>query len=446
MSNTPFADAESEREFIGGLLRRPEAVEGYLEYLSDTDLFTDRHCEDAWLAVMSLGYDGEAVSVPSVRGAILNTAHSFTSGTDVMAWLMDTSNRAPATLGEIRSAFDRVQVARKKRAISSIAASGRDQLSQPGVNPDEVLSELSQQLTHLEADAQAHTDVMRGQEAVHETISEIFTRQKEGGPAGIPTGSTDLDRVLGTLVPGRIISIGARPGGGKSVVGLDFTRAALAAGAAVIHFSLEMSRADLVVRLLAAEGSIENKRLADGNLSPEDEERLALAATSLPWDHLVIVERSRLTAAQMMAIASAQVRRWRAQGIENALIVVDYLQIMRHVVPGKPNAQRHQEIGETCDVLKAGAKQLHVPVALLSQLGRGASDRPPRLEDLRESGDIENASDQVVLMHRPSTMNAEERPGEIDYIIAKNRHGPNGVTIARAEQFHYARVKDLASG
>ena len=226
------------------------------------------------------------------------------------------------------------------------------------------------------------------------------------------------------------------------MVGLDVARAALRQGHGVLHFSLEMSLSDLMTRMLAAEATIHLDRFRAFDFSADEEERLAVAASSLPWANLRVVDRAGLTAAQILAMSAAQIRRWRANGIAQAVIVVDYVQLIRHVYPGKTNASLVDEIEQTLNTFKSGAKQLDVPIVLLAQLNRQADDREPRMSDLRSSGGLENASDQVVLLHRPSDAE-DERSGEIDFIVAKNRHGESA-TISRAAQFHYARVMDLA--
>lgn len=437
-----FTDPDSEREFIGGLLRRPEAVEAYLDRLGDTDLFTVRACEDSWVAIMSLASDGADITVPAVRSQILTTTHSFGSQPEIMGWLMSAQQDGPRTLEEIRSSFERVRSARKKRSINAVASSSRTLLLQPGADPDHVLADLAQQIASLESEQQDNPDMVAGDQAIHQTLQEGFALRESGGPAGITTGSADLDRCLGSLVGGRLITFGARPAGGKSVVGLDVARAALRQGHGVLHFSLEMSLSDLMTRMLAAEATIHLDRFRAFDFSADEEERLAVAASSLPWANLRVVDRAGLTAAQILAMSAAQIRRWRAHGIAQAVIVVDYVQLIRHVYPGKTNASLVDEIEQTLNTFKSGAKQLDVPIVLLAQLNRQADDREPRMSDLRSSGGLENASDQVVLLHRPS--DAEDaRSGEIDFIVAKNRHGESA-TISRAAQFHYARVMDLA--
>lgn len=439
-----IADTASEREFIGGLLARPDAVEAYLEHASCPGLFTDPLCEDAWLAITSLGYDGAAVSIPAVRSHLISTSHRFPDQGAVMGWLMQAHSDAPSSLGEISAAFDRVRRCYRTRQIEEVAATYQNRARLPGADPDELLTELSQQVAEIEAQSSGSRELESGDAVVGSTIEEIFLRRDRGEMPGIPTGSRDLDEILGKLAPTHFVILAARPAGGKSVGGLDMVRSALEHGAGVLFASYEMPKTEVMIRMLAAQGSIDTRNLSRGQVTPRDEERLALAATSLPWENLTMLDDPNVSAAQLIAQFAVQIRRWKAKGITDYLLVIDYVQIMRHHVPGKRDASRQQEIAETCRVLKNGANTLGAAIVALCQVGRAADEGVPKLKDLRESGDLENYADQVIFLHRPSAHNPEDRPGEIDYITAKNRHGRTG-TVARAEQFHLSRVVDLAS-
>lgn len=441
-SRSALVDPDSEREFIGGLLRKPQLVDHYLEHANTADLFRDPQCEDAWIAAMSVAHEGQHPSLSEVRARILDTTHHFGDSNEVMPWLMQMHGQAPATDAEVKAAFDRVLRATKRRTLADVAAGTRDRLIQPGSDPNEVLSGLAQQVAQIEAENEGRVEIVPGDQAVQEAMKDIFARAG-GEVPGITTGSKDLDDVLGKLAPGRFVIVAARPAGGKSIVGLDLARAALASGAAAIVFSLEMTRADVMKRMLSAQGSIDTKTLFRGDLTPDVEERLAQAAMSLPWQNLAIVDRPNVNAAYIASVAAQQIRQWRAQGVEDIVVVIDYLQRMDHTVPGKRDMPRYLEVAETCKMLVNTGKQNRVPVVALAQVGRDGADRPPQLRDLRESGDIEQEADQVIMLDRPSTRNPEERPGEIDFHIAKNRHGPATMSIPRAAQFHMSRVTDM---
>jgi replicative DNA helicase len=274
------------------------------------------------------------------------------------------------------------------------------------------------------------------------TMDEIDAIASSGGRAsGVPTGFVELDDVTNGLHPGQMVIVAARPGVGKSTLALDFLRScSIKHQMASVIFSLEMSKSEIVMRLLSAEAKIKLADMRSGRMSDDDWRRLARRMSEISEAPMYIDDSPNLT---MMEIR-AKARRLR-QKSELKLIVVDYLQLM---TSGKKFESRQQEVSEFSRSLKLLAKELQVPVVALSQLNRSPeqrTDKKPMLSDLRESGAIEQDSDIVILLHRPDLFDQdnEERLGEADLIIAKHRNGQTR-TVTVAHQLHYARFTNMA--
>jgi replicative DNA helicase len=274
-------------------------------------------------------------------------------------------------------------------------------------------------------------------------MDEIDAIASRGGvAAGVPTGFVDLDAVTNGLHPGQMVIVAARPGIGKSTLGLDLARScSVAHGMASVIFSLEMSRTEIVMRLLSAEAKIRLSDMRSGRMTDDDWTRLARRMGEISEAPLFIDDSPNMT---MMEIR-AKARRLK-QRHDLRLIIVDYLQLM---TSGKKVESRQQEVSEFSRHLKLLAKELEVPVVTISQLNRGPeqrTDKKPMLADLRESGSLEQDADMVMLIHRPDAWERDDpRAGEADLILAKHRNGPT-TTVTVAHQLHYSRFNDMAQG
>ncbi len=226
----------------------------------------------------------------------------------------------------------------------------------------------------------------------------------------------------------------------NSTLGLDFLRScSIKNRHTSIVFSLEMSKAEIVMRLLSAEAKIKLADMRSGRMSDDDWTRLARRMSEISEAPLYIDDSPNLT---MMEIRAKS--RRLAQKSDLRLIVIDYLQLM---TSGKKVESRQQEVSEFSRQIKLLAKELEVPVVAMSQLNRGPeqrTDKKPMLADLRESGSIEQDSDMVILLHRPDAFERDDpRGGEADLIIAKHRNGPTK-TITVAHQLHLSRFTNMA--
>ena len=228
----------------------------------------------------------------------------------------------------------------------------------------------------------------------------------------------------------------------NSTLALDFLRScSIKHGMASVIFSLEMSKSEIVMRLLSAEARIKLADMRSGRMSDDDWTRMARRMSEISEAPLYIDDSPNLT---MMEIR-AKARRLK-QKADLRLIVVDYLQLM---TSGKKVESRQQEVAEFSRSLKLMAKELDVPVVAISQLNRGPeqrTDKKPMLSDLRETGQLEQDADMVILLHRPDALDRDDpRGGEADLILAKHRNGPTK-TCTVASTLHMASFRDLARG
>jgi len=226
----------------------------------------------------------------------------------------------------------------------------------------------------------------------------------------------------------------------NSTLGLDFLRScSIKNRLASVIFSLEMSKSEIVMRLLSAEAKIKLADMRSGRMTDDDWTRLARRMSEISEAPLYIDDSPNLT---MMEIR-AKARRLR-QKANLKLVVIDYLQLM---TSGKKHESRQVEVSEFSRQLKLLAKELEVPVIAISQLNRGPeqrTDKKPMLSDLRESGSLEQDADMVILLHRPDAFDRDDpRGGEADFILAKHRNGPTK-TVTVAHQLHLSRFANMA--
>lgn len=262
--------------------------------------------------------------------------------------------------------------------------------------------------------------------SVVQTVYENISAAAESGQSipGISTGLKDLDKYILGLNKGELILIAARPAMGKTSIALNIAMdVAKNSGKTVAVFSLEMSREQLVSRLLAREASVPAQNILTGRLSIDEWRRLAAAAQLISGTDMRIDDNSMLTVADM----NAQCRRLSNLG----LVVIDYLQLMQSAGgSSRYNDNRQQVVSDISRMLKIMAKELNTPVICLSQLNRasvGRSDKRPMLNDLRDSGAIEQDADVVIGLHREGYYDPENAdPYLTEAIILKNRKGSTG--------------------
>jgi replicative DNA helicase len=302
---------------------------------------------------------------------------------------------------------------------------------------------MAQQAVYEVTEKRSSEDYTILEELLQPTMDEIEASSSRGGlMTGVPTGFSDLDRLTNGLHPGQLIIVAGRPGLGKSTASLDIMRScSIRHGLSSCIFSLEMSKTEIVMRLLSAEARVPLHNLRTGQMSDDDWTKLARSVGEVSEAPLFIDDSPNMTLMEIRAKA----RRLK-QRHDLKLIMVDYMQLMSSP---KKTESRQQEVSELSRGLKLMAKELEVPVIAVSQLNRGPeqrTDKRPQLSDLRESGSIEQDADMVILLHRDDYYEKESpRAGEADFIVAKHRNGPTD-TITVAFQGHFSRFVDMSTG
>ncbi len=275
-------------------------------------------------------------------------------------------------------------------------------------------------------------------EAIIETYDKLqrLSGENKENFIGIPTGFYQLDKIILGLNKSDLILLAARPAMGKTAFALNIvTNVAIKFNKSVAIFSLEMSRDQLVTRVLSSIAKIKGISLKTGNLTVEDWNRLAFSAQELSKANIYIDDMPSITVSEM----KARIRRMRNVD----LVVIDYLQLMQSM---RRSDNRVQEISDITRALKVMAKELDIPVIAISQLSRGPDTRiehQPRLSDLRDSGSIEQDADIVMFLYREAYYDKTcENPNIAECIIAKNRHGETS-TVELAWNGQYTKFENL---
>ena len=434
MDRTPPQDLAAEQSVLGAMLMSKDAIANVVEVLKGRDFYRPSHelIFDAILDLYGRGEPADPITVADElgkRGEIGRVGgHVYLA--DLLARISIAANAS--YYAEI--VHNKAVLRRLVEASIKVA-----QLGYQGQGDVADIVDAAQQAVYEVADGKASEDYQPLSELIEPTIDEIEAIEgRKGVMSGVPTGFADLDDLTNGLHPGQMIIIAARPAVGKSTLALDFARAAaIKSKLATVFFSLEMSRTEIVMRLLSAEAGVQLGSIRGGKMNDEDWRRVVNKTPMISESPLYIDDSPNLT---MMEIR-AKARRLK-QRHDLKMVIIDYMQLMSS---GKKVESRQLEVSEFSRQIKLLAKELELPVIALSQLNRGPeqrSDKKPMLSDLRESGSLEQDADMVVLLHREDVYDKENRPGEADLIVAKRRNGPTG-TITTAFQGHYSRFVDM---
>ncbi|OQA33271.1 MAG: Replicative DNA helicase [Betaproteobacteria bacterium ADurb.Bin341] len=277
---------------------------------------------------------------------------------------------------------------------------------------------------------------------VVERIQELHDRDNPSEITGVPTGFIDLDRMTSGLQPGDLIVVAGRPSMGKTAIALNMAEhVAVEVGLPVGVFSMEMGGTQLAMRMLSSIGRLDSSRVRTGRLNDDEWSKLSFALGKLHEAPIYIDESGGITPASLRARA----RRLQRQCGQLGLIVIDYIQLMNTSRQGE---NRATEISDISRAIKSLAKELHVPIIVLSQLSRKVeerNDKRPMMSDLRDSGAIEQDADVILMMYREEYYKPEtQEKGIAEVIIGKQRNGPTG-TVRLAFLGTYTRFENLAS-
>jgi replicative DNA helicase len=432
----PPQDLNAERGVLGGMLISKDAIADVVEEVRGNDFYRPAH-ETIYDAILELYGRGEPADALTVADELRRRGELERVGG--AAYLADLINGVPTAA----NAGYYARIVRERSILRRLVEAGT-RIVQLGYARDG--GDVDDIVNSAQAEVYAVTERRRSEDylPLHEVVSTTLDEIEQAGTRkegliGVPTGFAELDRLTNGLHPGQMVIVAARPALGKSTLAIDFARAAsIRHKLTSVVFSLEMSRSEITMRLLAAEARVRLTKLRSGELSPDDWQRIIVVTDNLHSAPMFIDDSPNMSLMEIRAKA----RRLK-QRHDLKLIIVDYLQLMSS---GKRVESRQQEVSEFSRALKLLAKELDVPVVALSQLNRGPEqrgDKKPLLSDLRESGSLEQDADVVILLHREDAYEKESpRAGEADLIVAKHRNGPTA-TITVAFQGHYSRFVDM---
>jgi replicative DNA helicase len=422
----PPQSVEAEQSVLGALLIDRDAVIEVAELLRPDDFYRQAH-GSIYAAVLELSERREPVDLVTVSEVL--ERQGLLDAVGGSAYLTSLINLTPTAVNAVY--YARI-VERKAVLRGLIGAAGRI----AGIGYDESTDvEVSIDRAEQELFAVSQKRVASGFSPLRSLLHSAYDRldylhQHKGEVSGIRTGFADLDAMTTGLQKSDLIILAARPSIGKTSLALNFAEhAAVKEGKTVGIFSLEMSKEQLVLRLLSSVANIDSQRLRTGFLEEMDFARLAPAMNSLAEAPIFIDDTPNITTMELRTKA----RRLQAEsGLD--LVIVDYLQLMQSSVQSR-DANRVQEVAEISRGLKALARELQVPVISLSQLSRQAEmreSREPRLSDLRESGSIEQDADLVMFLWREKERGPDEAESDGEIVklkLAKHRNGPTGEAV-----------------
>jgi len=422
----PYAP-EAEVSVLGGMLIDGDAVSKAVEIVDDSMFYREAH-RRIYRSMARLFQRGDVVDPVTVSEELTKTDElEVAGGLQYLAELLDAVPTAANIEYHARIVRERALLRRLIEASSQII---RDAYEPGEREVDEVLDEAENRIFQV-AQAQEREGFVWIKKVLYPTFERIEQLQAvKGGITGVPTGFPDLDDKTGGFQKGDLAIIAARPSMGKTSLAIGMAlHAAITEKTPVALFSLEMSKEQLVQRMLCSEAMVDLGRLRQGKLQDDDFVRLAQAAGHLNTAPIWIDDVGGLNVLEMRAKA----RRMKAEQPDLGLLILDYLQLMS-ATGNRDN--RQQEVSDISRGLKALAKELDVPLIALSQLSRAPeqrTDHRPLLSDLRESGSIEQDADLVMFLYRPEyyaadVVEAQEKGivGKAELIIGKQRNGPTG--------------------
>jgi len=413
----PPHNLEAEASVLGAMMLSVEALADVVASLDVSDFYKGANAR-IFETIRSLYGTGQPVDVVTVVEALKRA--SLLEHVGGPLYLRDLVDEVPTPAAAVHYARIVEQTALLRRLIHASADIQEMAFSAPE-DPARVADEAEQRIYDV-ARRDDRDEVAGLRELVDEAMSDLESIQnRESTYTGIATGFRDLDVLTSGLQAGNLIIVAARPGIGKSSFATNVARNVAVAGHTVAIFSLEMSRAEIGMRLLCSEAKVPWDKIRNRHVGPDDWSHVVQAAETLHDAPIFIVDAGNVNIVDIRAKA----RRLRSRA-QLGLIIVDYLQLMSHAGMKRPD-NRQQEVAEISRSMKLLAKELDIPVVAISQLNRDPErrqDKRPQLSDLRESGALEQDSDLVMFIHRDDSDPEKKRQAEL--IVAKHRNGPTG--------------------
>lgn len=436
LEKIPPQNLEAEMAVLGSMLLDEEAISIAVEKLDKAFFYKDSH-RKIFEAILDLYNANKAVDLITLTDELKK--NGFLEGIGGVSFLTSLVNSVPTAA----NISHYVSIVKEKSILRSLINSATRIVSicyESEGNIDEVVDNAEKFIFDV-SDTKTQVSYVQLKEIVKgsiETIDKLY--QKKAHVTGIPTGFIDFDIKTAGLQPSDLIVVAGRPSMGKSALALGIAEfAGVSEKIPLAMFSLEMSKEQLVQRMLCSHAKVDAHKVRTGYLAPSDWPRLTAAAGKLSEAPIFIDDSPAISVMELRAKA----RRLKAHH-DIKLIILDYLQLMR----GSSGIEnRQQEISEISRSLKALARELNVPIVAISQLSRAVesrTDHRPQLSDLRESGAIEQDADVVVLILREEYYNpTPDNQGIAEVIIAKQRNGPVGSLKLTFVQ-EYPRFENIA--
>ncbi len=429
--NMPY-NMEAEQAVVASAIMNESALSSVMEALTEDDFYITAH-KTVFNAMSNLFSTGRPVDMVTVSGELgdkLDSIGGISYLTKIMQGIYTTEN--------LKHYIDILQSKTTLRRLVEAGSSIVD-MSVKDEDEAELILDKSEQLIFEIGEKRGAKGFYHIGEVVKSTMALLEQLKKRNGKiTGIPTGFSGLDNYTAGLQNSDLIIIAARPGIGKTSLALNLAEnAAIRNKSVAAIFSLEMSKEQLVNRVLSSEALVELSKLRIGDVGPGEMTKLAHALKDVVTAPIYIDDTPGITVSEIRA----KCRRLKMEkGL--GLVVIDYLQLMQS---GRRDGNRSTEVGEISRSLKIMAKELNVPVITLSQLNRAAESekRRPKISDLRESGSIEQDADIVLLLYNPSADEDGAEPSNIiECIVAKNRAGSVG-TVKMAWRGEFTKFMDL---
>ncbi|MBR2108784.1 MAG: replicative DNA helicase [Ruminococcus sp.] len=418
--NLPYSP-EAEQAVLGAIIIDSEIINEVAEILTDPRYFHVNTHRDIYAAVLDLYNNGKNIDFVTLLDR-LTKEKNFDESTG-KTYLMDLAQNCPA----VSNAQEYARIVREKYDVRSLINASRDTIrdaSDGEIESQTLIDAAEQRIFDI------RRDTINGLEPLNKVLLREFDRldalnsNTDDALKPIPTGLSDLDRVITGLNRSDLLFLAARPGMGKTSFALNIAKhVAMVSKKTVAFFSLEMSKEQLASRLLSSEALVGGTKLRTGHLNNDEWERIVKAGDVLAKCDFYLDSTPSITVGEMKS------KLRRLKNID--FVVIDYLQLM---TSGRRIDNRVQEVSEITRSLKILAKEIDVPVLCLSQLNRSAearADHRPMISDLRESGSTEQDADIVLLLYREGyygSQGEEQNDAQTDYnsgecIVAKNRHG-----------------------
>lgn len=434
----PPHNLEAEESVLGACLISREAIANVLEAITADDFYKPAHSE-IFSAILQLYGAGEPVDAVTLAEELRRRGTLETLGGKPYLHTLVSSVPSPGSATHYARIVGEHALLRRlidaSQEISDLAFSVPEDVEEAVDQAENLVYQVSQR--------RVSDDFRPLRDLLHENM-ELVEKLYERGSSitGLATGFTELDSITAGFQPANLIIIAARPSQGKSSLSLSIAQnVAVTDKVPVVIFSLEMSKMELVQRLICSEARVDSNRLRRGALQDSDWPKLSHALGRLAEAPIFIDDTANVTIMEIRAKC-----RRMASKFGLGLVIVDYLQLMTAL---RRTENRVQEVSEISRSLKILARELNVPVVAVSQLSRNLeyrADKRPMLADLRDSGSLEQDSDLVLFIYRDEVYNPDSpQRGIAEIHVAKHRNGPIGkVDLAFLE--HYTKFANLAKG